>query len=155
MDIIVCTNCSYQHQYQSASYDYRLADGTRLYVLICRAWCSSCSNVVEAEYLRPIEEIDKELRTLDELSREDASTKETEVSARIRNFWLQRRAHVLTRHSPARCLGCGSTAITPWTPRKPLLHPGCGGELRLLSSAPSDMEVPILCDDEGNRIQSD
>jgi DNA-directed RNA polymerase subunit N (RpoN/RPB10) len=150
-----CTKCSYEARYESCSYDYVLHDGTRLYVILDRAWCHTCCEVVAAEYLLTIDAIDRELRAGEAYARVFVSADDREAQAEVRRQLLRRRELESRRSSPARCLTCGSTKITPHEPYQAFIHPGCGGELHGTEiTRPTHLEI-ILCDTEGRRITND
>jgi len=152
VDHIACNKCSYELRYQPASYDYCFENGARLYVIVGRAWCGACNEVVEAEHLHTLVEIEAELRAIDSFSRVVNSPDHSKASAEVRDQFLQRRNLAIRRKSSARCLHCGSTNITPWQPYQPFPHPGCGGELRLVESSREPNLKTVLCDVEGNRL---
>jgi hypothetical protein len=151
VDHITCNKCSYEKRFQPSSYDYVLEDGARLYVIVCRAWCSSCGDVVEAEHLHTLETIDRELRAIDSC----AHMFDPKSVAEVREQFLLRRGIALRRKSPPRCLCCGSTEIYAPEPYQPIIHPGCGGELRLVESTRDMNAETLLCDIEGRHIEVD
>jgi len=94
--------------------NYRLNDGSTLHIEQQAAWCEQCRRFGSAELVSSIDELRDWLEELQNptqsihfaLPSADAIQGAIdEVQVRLR--WFQ------TRKSPARCLTCGSTAITP------------------------------------------
>jgi hypothetical protein len=162
-DHVVCDKCTYERHMPDTNYDYCLPDGGRLYVIRGRAWCFSCKQVVQAEYLLSLAEIESELRVINSWPREPTRPSAIEATAHIRKQMELRKAFALRRRSPPRCLECGSSNITTQESggegNRGLVHPECGGRLRpvypesrvWLPMADKEYE-PVLLDGEGRPV---
>src|SRR5947208_2325185 len=88
------------------------------------AWCFNCSSFVAAERLPSLVEIDRQVlskraelaREVESWSRSSPGSSDQQMFARSKQFreeeltnWERLRGWHTTRHSPPRCLACGST----------------------------------------------
>jgi hypothetical protein len=155
MDHIACDKCSYERSYPHRNYDYHMPDGNHVYVIVGRGWCHSCEQIVETEYLPALDQIEKELRYIAGYSKEAVTPASIAASIKVRREWENRKALALIRKSPPRCLECGSTNIEVQTSDANglLLHPRCGGHLRMLESTNVDLSERVLLDHEGIRFR--
>ena len=94
--------------------NYRLPDKSMLGIEQKVAWCEVCHSFGSAEVIPSIEELNGRIQELQTPTRKHLFIYRTQEAIngaidelRTRSRW---RA---TRESPARCLVCGSTAITP------------------------------------------
>jgi hypothetical protein len=143
---VTCTDCAFQGKARQgpSGASYKLPDDTTARVKACSAWCADCATVVDAERLPEISEIESELEALSEGGDPRAEFLErvsrfSEPPA-MREYRLASLRSTLSwrrlRQAPARCLTCGSHALTYLQRQRgidfpSLRHPGCGGMLQL------------------------
>lgn len=168
-----CDRCSFTQEMSELPRSYRVADGVKLYIQTQWAWCASCRLITSSEKIRPLEEIQWELKCLlarepdildwvqkSILPKEDFEASYQRQVARLttRLDWRQ------SRQSPPRCLECGATSITPfeWHENDDLnleeyetiVHPNCGGCLHLKCVGLNRPKVEYCYSSEGLRIDA-
>jgi hypothetical protein len=146
-----CDKCSYEADFSDPLRSYEMADGSTVTIERTFVWCSACREVRWGEQLTDLAQLERDLAAtsarepavMEELSFSVSRHQTLEDLLASRKKELESRiAWRRIRKSPARCLECGSTDITPlvltetddgdekWTLRE---HPGCGGIVTVLS----------------------
>lgn len=94
--------------------NYRLADGTLLYIEQKAAWCNACQSFGTAEAIPSIDELHSRIAELKAPNQatyfvhgSDDGIREAIKETGVRLAWRE------TRQSLARCLTCGSADIVP------------------------------------------
>jgi hypothetical protein len=95
---------------------YEFEDGSRIDVWSRPAWCRRCGDYTHGESIESLDEIDQQLRDLEDPQSELYQFIQRGVSkGRFRRRWIemikQRRRWREGRVSPPRCLLCGSTEL--------------------------------------------
>lgn len=127
-----CENCRGGKVFSDTLCSYVLADGSMLNLEKTFAWCRACEEVVWAE----------SIPSLDELERRQADHPNADTETRI--VWRR------SRGASARCLTCGSTDVAParcgqthsGNPKWEIECPKCGGTIRVFRE-------PVLSLDRG------
>jgi hypothetical protein len=97
---------------------YELEDGSRIDVRSEPVWCRRCGGYVEGEVVEPLEQIDRELAELRDpkseayrMTQDSLAGPDGEFRRHYIRLVVQRRRWRECRHSPPRCLQCGSTDL--------------------------------------------
>ncbi len=112
---------------------YQFADGSTQMIDEKAAWCQPCRQVIAAELLRPLPELERELAELqtgngqlyDALRKLDIPVQQEMAELEKKLGWRRRRA------SSARCLECGSEALVPLPSEGEAVHPGNGRRITI------------------------
>lgn len=132
-----CSGCGFSQQEfltHLSRWAYLFPDGQIHRVLAKPAWCERCGQIVHAEDLPSVDEIE-------------------EKAVRLPFYkwnleWLV--AWRSTRQSPGKCLSCGSDkiALARDVSRQELMipHPKCGGQVSLLISRHATASLPVNCE---------
>lgn len=141
---VACTVCAFQGTAREGSSGcfYQLPSGETAPVASRPAWCASCATVVDAEVVRPLADVEREVfelesggPALESLLRDLEGFQNKELALR-RSIELDRATldWRRLRVAPARCLRCGSHEIV-YFEREPdgsyraVRHPSCEGSL--------------------------
>lgn len=157
-----CIGCGYSADAEPVQGEYHLERGVILRVRDELAWCSVENQLVYAEDLYSIAELEAELAACEALADVEAEDEVTGILI-TREYRAKRIDEARTvlgwrrrRNSPGRCLSCGTTSVAPlWRDEGPA-HPGCprGGVLRptLMSSLWMRPAHPPVFSEEGLRL---
>ena len=122
--------------------DYRLPDGSTLGVEQQPAWCPACGRFVLAERLPDMDELER--RMAEAKSGEPGLVRRLAAVGRAVQeevAELDRRiAWRRERHSPARCLHCGSDHVTALPAMNEFVHPATGERVTVVGSGFASME---------------
>lgn len=156
--IIYCDSCDYRGMSYVVwgLFKYRFDDWHESAVRRELGWCTDCASVRPMESLPHPAVLERELTEvrgrLQPLRTDRFWSRVAAVVSRKRRSEIQslrdresdllhQQAMIASRTSPARCLRCGSTAVTPMAVRvcgnkafdedAGMSHPGCGGALRV------------------------
>lgn len=146
MPLVTCDRCSYLSRVPDILRSYRLSDHVRITVEQKYAFCKQCSQVVNAEYIPTLTELNAALTEFVEAN-DPAGIK----------FLEEQIAWLKTRLSPARCLECGSSQIIfatvdEETDTAILEHPDCGGILFIRARGFELNRLWIFYTPEGQKI---
>jgi hypothetical protein len=162
--VIFCDQCDYTKRLSQGLRSYEFADGQRLTIKSTFAWCSSCNDIVWAETMPGVSELQSQL----EETTEDLAhiTEGDEGDWRLQyHKWIKdlnlRIEWRKGRVSPPKCLQCASTSILSanqlydepadndyWR----LEHPDCGGTIDIRSGGLSLNRLWLIYTPEGDRI---
>jgi hypothetical protein len=125
----------------SAFLDYRLPDGSTLWVEQQPAWCPSCGHFVLAERLPDVVELKESLAAVQagepekvrQLAFLGRSPDEQVAELTRRIAWRR------VRRSPPRCLYCGSDRVLALPPGNEFSHPATGERVIVASSGFASM----------------
>lgn len=156
---IYCDRCAFWSNTMVTwgNYSYRLADGREAPLYLVLGWCHTCNDIVPVENLMDREEVEESITELERSLKAAAPTGLSRWLPWMRNnaryeqeYWreeleevMKRRDFLRQRQSPSRCLKCSGTDVAPLRYGVPaegesavridFLHPGCGGNLWIVS----------------------
>lgn len=150
-----CLTCGYDRRLsEDILRSYRLDEETLVTIPIGYGWCAQCNQVTAVEAMPSLSSIDAEIaiRICDDDGR--------------RQYLQDLRRWREGRTESAKCLECGSTKflqfeeanwddddpIGPNEDYRPLIHPGCGGELTLRSIGFSQSGLWMKYTPDGDRL---
>jgi hypothetical protein len=141
-----CPTCGYhRHLSMDILRSYVLEDGSKLTIPTTYAWCHGCTEVTAVERLPSLSKIEATISECND-SPEDAKRCQ---------YYKDLKAWRTLRVSPAKCLECGSDHFDPFErfPRADsIIHPGCGGSLRLRIAGTSGSRAWLHYNPEGERL---
>lgn len=152
------------HPFGAVGY-YLLDDGRRVPAWTSPCWCERCQTITLAEDLPDIDRLEASLQLIHEQGVSDfdrewaeqtGETPEAFVARRQRNLERAIEAH-RGRQAPPRCLECGESDFRFLADPEDSMpesfgHPGCTGEMKLITSCHASPATYFLLDRNGVRI---